>query len=112
MQNLIPQIKKNSVTDFNECNSTWNDCSEHAICIDEFPGYRCACEDEYVDFSSQESRAPGRFCIHPGIVMKFYSPSCPGQKTAKEPAVLVVFESSSHLPSCLSHAVEGSHFFI
>jgi len=54
------------LADFDECNSTWNDCSAHAHCINKEPGYLCTCKPEYLDLSFEENRAAGRICIHPG----------------------------------------------
>ena len=41
--------------------------------------------------------------------IKFHSPRCLGQETAKGPFSLQEFKSSCHLSTCLPHTAEASH---
>nr|CAB3262695.1 uncharacterized protein LOC100181918 [Phallusia mammillata] len=51
------------ITDFNECNTTWEDCSAHAQCVNEAPGYKCVCKADYIDRSEHNKLPPGRVCL-------------------------------------------------
>ncbi|CAK8671052.1 unnamed protein product [Clavelina lepadiformis] len=53
-----------SVTDFDECHSTWDDCSAHAHCENTSPGFKCSCMNDFVDLSRDKGASPGRICVH------------------------------------------------
>ncbi|XP_074604245.1 uncharacterized protein LOC141857656 [Brevipalpus obovatus] len=56
--NAIPRVE-----DINECaNQELNDCSKHAVCHNEFGGYRCVCKSGYEDKFMDDVAKSGRFC--------------------------------------------------
>lgn len=51
--------------DFDECNSTWSDCSLDGSCSNTVPGYTCLCRDGYIDQGVSIGLLPGRICRSP-----------------------------------------------
>ena len=50
------------ILDYNECDSKWNDCDEHASCRNVEGSFLCQCAEGFSDHSKVLAMPPGRVC--------------------------------------------------